>query len=64
MKRYRAFSINISTSKKNINEAIKAVELCINKLKSHNWIENDSLEKVRKRLILKEGLALKIYRAM
>ena len=51
------FSINISTSKKNINEAIKAVELCINKLKSHNWIENDSLEKVRKRLILKEGLA-------
>lgn len=51
------FSINISTSKKNLKEAMQAVEFCIEKLKNHNWLEKDTIKNIKKRLILKEGLA-------
>ncbi|NLZ48716.1 MAG: insulinase family protein [Clostridiales bacterium] len=51
------FSINISTSKKKIEEAMKAVEFCIYKLKNYNWMEKENIENIKKRLILKEGLA-------
>lgn len=51
------FSLNISTSKKNINAAMKAVEFCIDRLKNYCWMEKDTIADIKKRLMLKEGLA-------
>jgi predicted Zn-dependent peptidase len=54
----KLFSINISTSKDNISEAIKSVENCIEKVKDYNWEDADNILKIKKRLALKESLAL------
>ena len=50
-------SINISSSKKNIQEVIKGVETSINKLKNYTWMKKNTIKDIKKRLILKEGLA-------
>ena len=54
----KLFSINISTSRENISEATKAVEKSIERLKRYNWEDTDTIVKVKKRLDLKESLAL------
>ena len=54
----KLFSINISTSRDNIKEAIKAVENSIERSRRYNWEDIVSLEKIKKRLDLKESLAL------
>ncbi|WP_163193333.1 M16 family metallopeptidase [Clostridium thermarum] len=54
----KLFSINISTSRENINAAIKSVEDCIIRARNYNWEEEGCIYKIQKRLALKNSLAL------
>jgi predicted Zn-dependent peptidase len=54
----KLFSINISTSRDNINQAIKSVEDCIDRARNYNWEEKEIIHKIQKRLALKNSLAI------
>ncbi|MDP4088832.1 MAG: pitrilysin family protein [Bacillota bacterium] len=54
----RLFSIQLSTSIYNIDEALETINNCLKEAKKRDWTEKGVLERAVRRFRLKEGLAL------
>lgn len=54
----KLFSINVSTSKEKVKQAIEIVQKCVEKSKLYEWDKNANLDKIEKRLSLRENLSM------
>lgn len=53
----KLFSIQLSTSKDNVDNAQEIIQYCVEKARGRNWAEHGVVQRARRRLRLKDGLA-------